>query len=426
MFKTSFVFRLLLFGALSILALPAFASTSVTVVSNGGGVFTVNGVGLQKVSGIQLSIPYDSTSTPTVVPGGLVSGMMNAINPANPIRVGIVSLTPIGGAGSGTILTITFPSGDGRILGMSGSLLDSNRAIVATQFYWPADTTTASDPSGASGSGGASSGNGSGTTTTTGGTTTTAGTGSSQPFVVGGTVTLPSNETAAKENKEPAAQPVPQEIPERQVMRDIPTSAPEASEPPSPKAAVLPIPAPKPVQSVLEKFKHFEGEKTAKSLTALFDRDSAASCSQSPLIGIADGKATVKLSITKVPGDKAPSFAFNSARHVALTRVGDGEWEVVVRPDKGVVSASVSMLLNGTAQEFPLTVTPKVDVDLNKSGAVDEADFKMFLKERGTAAAPKYDLNGDGVRDYLDDYIFTANYLLKVEEKGGKKTAPKI
>jgi hypothetical protein len=69
------------------------------------------------------------------------------------------------------------------------------------------------------------------------------------------------------------------------------------------------------------------------------------------------------------------------------------------------------MLLGGVTREFPLTVAPKVQVDLIKPGTVSEADFALFLKERGTAAAPKSDRNADGRRDYLDEYIFTANYL---------------
>ena len=118
-----------------------------------------------------------------------------------------------------------------------------------------------------------------------------------------------------------------------------------------------------------------------------------------------------------------PNFAFNSARYVSLARGDEGEWEVEVRPDAGAVSASVTMLANGTLQEFPLTVTPKVEVSLIKPGKVSEADFLLFLKETGTPAAPGHDLNGDGKRDYLDDYIFTANYLLKVGEQANNKKA---
>jgi len=71
------------------------------------------------------------------------------------------------------------------------------------------------------------------------------------------------------------------------------------------------------------------------------------------------------------------------------------------------------MVTEAAQQEIPLTVSPQADVDLDKSGSVTEADFQLFLKTRGTDDAPKFDLNGDGKRDYQDDYIFTANYLVK-------------
>ena len=60
-----------------------------------------------------------------------------------------------------------------------------------------------------------------------------------------------------------------------------------------------------------------------------------------------------------------------------------------------------------------VTVLPKVNVDMDKSGKLTEADFMLFLKERGDVKNPKGDLNGDGKRDYQDDYIFAGNYILQ-------------
>jgi hypothetical protein len=57
--------------------------------------------------------------------------------------------------------------------------------------------------------------------------------------------------------------------------------------------------------------------------------------------------------------------------------------------------------------DFPLTVVPP-------AGAVtgNKADFAAFLKDSGVQA-PKFDLNGDGRHDYLDDYVYTAHYLIR-------------
>lgn len=64
-------------------------------------------------------------------------------------------------------------------------------------------------------------------------------------------------------------------------------------------------------------------------------------------------------------------------------------------------------------EEIPLTVAPAIPAEskIGKKGKLTEADFILFLKERGTEKAPRFDLNGDGKRDYLDDYIFTANFI---------------
>jgi hypothetical protein len=176
-------------------------------------------------------------------------------------------------------------------------------------------------------------------------------------------------------------------------------------------------------QSVLERFRLFQGERSAKKLTALFDPPPGASFRQEPPIVIADGKGTARVSIGQVAGDKTPNFTFSSARYVSFHRVSGREWLVEAKPEQGVSSAEIVILCGGKVRRIPLTVTPAARVDITAPGTVTEADFEIFLKERGSASAPKYDLNGDGKRDYLDDYIFTANYLLATEKEKAKATA---
>lgn len=60
---------------------------------------------------------------------------------------------------------------------------------------------------------------------------------------------------------------------------------------------------------------------------------------------------------------------------------------------------------------FPLTLVPKASPEVGKKKGLDEAAFNAFLSERGTSERPKFDLNNDGKRDYIDDYIYTANYI---------------
>ncbi len=174
------------------------------------------------------------------------------------------------------------------------------------------------------------------------------------------------------------------------------------------------------VQCVLERFRLFKGERTPKNLMALFDAARGATFSQNPPIFLSDGKGSVRVTISRVTPGKAPNFTFRSARCVSIRKVSEKEWLVEVKPDKGMLKAGIMFLDDGKLRDIPLTVSPKVRVDLITPGKVTEADFALFLKERGTARAPRFDLNGDGKRDYLDDYIFTANYLAVLGNKKKK------
>jgi hypothetical protein len=415
MFKRSLVYPILLLAALILLPVQAFAGISIS--SAGKGKFTLQGTQLEEVTSFQLWITYDNgkLSNPRVTMGPLFSSKLAAINfKANPIQIAVVDTNPIGSSGSNcTIATIDFDT-----VGASTGYTPVLKYLLIPQ---PTDPNANSgNPSSLTDSStGSGSGSGSGNITTNTGT----GAGIGQ---VGGTLTFPGDtatKETPKENKDTGAQTAPQDNPEHKpAPAEMPPPPPPEAETKPSKPEVQPAPVPaKPIQSVIERFRLFTGERTVKNLTALFSRESGETFSQSPAIAIADGKATVKLTITKVAGDRAPNFAFNSAHYVSLTRFDDGEWEVEVRPDAGAVSASVTMLLNGSLQEFPLTVTPKAEVSLIKAGEVSEADFLLFLKDSGTPSAPKYDLNGDGKRDYLDDYIYTANYLVRLGEKTRKK-----
>lgn len=74
-----------------------------------------------------------------------------------------------------------------------------------------------------------------------------------------------------------------------------------------------------------------------------------------------------------------------------------------MRPVKGVHEASVSVLSNGSTTEIPMTVAPPLPV---RPGL---QDFSDFLKGAGKTAA--VDLNNDGKKNYIDEYIYTVNYL---------------
>jgi hypothetical protein len=429
----SVVYRVLLASALAVLPVPALATTSPFLVSSSGdGVFVVSAT-LDNVAAMQLNLSYDPTTltNPRVALGSLTRGMMNASNTGtNPIQIAAIGSKPI--KGSGPVAVISFDktgSSLGVLTALNGSIIEgSGRSVAITaQIINP---TAVADLNAPSGNG--NPGTGSGGDTKTPPVEIPV---SNQPYVVGGSVTLPGDLLAGGQNKE-----TPRQVAQENVERQKASEPAAASEPtpttPPPTESQPPAPQPKkgvaqvtqPAQSVLDKFRLFAGEKSVDNLTGLFNGNGAATFSQSPAIAITDGKATVKVTITKVTGENAPTFTFNSARAVSVHSLGDGDWEVVAKPEKGAINASIVMIANGEAQEIPLTVAPKAETVLSKSG-LPQDDFQLFLNDRGTATAPKYDLNGDGKRDYLDDYIYTANYLartggsaqVKGSEKGGQK-----
>ena len=408
---------------LCVLVLFPFAAWAVGTVSVTQGassnVFNLVASGLDAPAGFDVTLSFDGTrlSNPRVALGSAASGALLVANTTLPGAVRIALVKHPGMKGNGTIATVTFDKlGDsaGAIAITKGSVIsESSRELSPSFIGWTPSSSdvglssTDTNPS-------AASGTGTGTTQTTPTVNpVVTSSGGSTPYVVGGTLTMPSDDfgnprkEAAGQPGQPQPQPLPPEP--RENVAPAPADAEVAAEaPPAAKKVEKELP---PVQSVLEKFRLFAGERTPKNLLALFEAEPGASYSQLPPVCIADGKASVQLIVSKVAGDKAPHFSFSHASFLSLQHTGSGEWQVVVKPEKGALKASVSVLANGTPQEIPLSVSPAADVDLDKSGTVTGADFLLFLKTRGTEGAPKFDLNGDGKRDYQDDYIFSANYL---------------
>jgi hypothetical protein len=186
-----------------------------------------------------------------------------------------------------------------------------------------------------------------------------------------------------------------------------------------------------PNKSVLDRFKDFTGERTAAALTALFAPATPGGFTQTPAIALADGTSTLTVTLAGDPAAKDdPNFSLIRVRLVSLKRNEDGGWTIEAKPAKGTVAAAVAVSRSNVVTEYPLTVVPPADVktDISQPGVTD-ADFALFLKERGTDKEPRFDMNGDGKRDYIDDYIYTANYLLvagraKPQEQGAKPQQP--
>ncbi|MBU5614847.1 cohesin domain-containing protein [Geomonas azotofigens] len=428
---------LLLFLLLILTATPAFALPTLTISSPGSdGVFVLRGDQMDGVAGLDISIGYDSATlgNPRVTMGKLVQGMMSAANPGNPVRIAVVGTRAL--TGSGIVASIAFDrtgSSPGVVTLVTGTLIDASGKKVAMAQPTIVNPTAVVTADG-SGTGTEQAGQEAKSDTVPGGATPVV----PRPVMVGGTVTMPGQETATVQEVTPvqesatsAESPSPRltapavkkrlrtkkaqlEGEEPPLDREENPPPPEQEAPPAPESGKPRPQVTQPVAltSVLDRFKAFQGERTPANLVALFRQDAPVSYSQLPPVAIADGKSTVTLVIGMATGDVTPSFTFSGCTYVSHRRTEAG-WEIQARPKRDVVQAAVTMLYNGLRQEFPLTVAPKVALVPGKSRPVKESDFERFLKERGTPTRPRYDLNKDGRRDYVDDYIYAANYLVR-------------
>jgi len=421
---------MLIFTLLVCSALPVFAAGGVSVTPSGNGIYTVQGSGFSGVSGVDMVITYDraTLSNPKVTQGSLMAGAMMIANTnvSGSIRLGLVHASGV--SGSGPIATISFTlagRSPGRVQVASVKLIDaSGREIGASVDSDTGGGTASGTGSGAGG--GSDGGTGGGTGGAIG-----AGTGGATGGVpvVGGTLTMPGEPPTPMEKEKVELPPSAQEPEQVREKPPVPAAEAEAtgqkSEPPSPKGGAEKKYVP--IKSVLEQFRLFQGEKSPKTLVALFN-NSAEGIRQEPPVALSDGVIKVQIFIERPSsGKSAPNFALKGAKLESLKMEGDAAWVVEVLPNKGVYEATVTMLRDGTMTEIPLTVAPPLPAagKIGEGDKLSEADFNRFLKERGTEKAPRFDQNGDGKRDYIDDYIFTANFIVKnaplVKEKGKEK-----
>ena len=164
------------------------------------------------------------------------------------------------------------------------------------------------------------------------------------------------------------------------------------------------------VISILERFKNFSGPRTPSTLAALFTAPASAKVIQKPDLVLSDGRSTIKITIdASVAGGTAPSFAVIGGTLVSSKHDTTGSWLLDVLPDAGTLTCTLVVLSEKGTTEYPLTTAPPLaaELDLSVQGFAD------FLGGQSDSSVPVLDLNADGKLNYLDDYIFTANFLAK-------------
>lgn len=166
-----------------------------------------------------------------------------------------------------------------------------------------------------------------------------------------------------------------------------------------------------PDASVLERFRTHNGSRTPLTLTALFAAPETAAIRQLPEVALSDGITTMKISIARGSQNNiAPNVAFEGAKLISLKQNNGDEWDIEALPAAGTWKVSLLLQTDSITREIPLTVAPALPAGTDFS----EKGFIAFLGGPTPPSQPLLDLNNDGRRDYLDDYIFTANYLVNL------------
>jgi len=413
------------------LPLPAYAVSTLAISSGGDGVFLLQGMGIEDASAFEINILYDTNTlaNPQVVEGPLISGAMTAINQSLPgmVRMVIIRLTPI--KGSGVIATLSFDrkgSSPGIINSMNIRLANINGSPLSA-------LAQISNPQDAASNVAASSQNqniASGTTTTTVSAGTPATT--SVPSIIPSMVVIAGQPGGAEEiNKQADATRIREQDRQTSALDSAVSIANESAAPTQKTEAIttannsgIPKAVSKAIytqKSVLDRFKEYKGERTIAALVSLFENESMIGCRQEPPVSISDGKSIVRVIFVSTPGANLNSnIAVMGARLISLKRDADytNTWIAELLPEKDTYQASLAVTHGGMKTIFPLTVSPKVDVNHVRSGSWTDADFVYYLKGQHT------DLNKDGKRDYIDDYIFTANYLDALGKTQGLNQKP--
>lgn len=415
--------RLLFASSLLVLSCSAtaLAAATVTVTPTGDKSFSVLGSGMSGVAGIQLDISYDSASlsNPTVAQGALVSGAMLAANTTLPgsIRIAIISSKPF--SANGQIATITFANrqGNGGITYANVSMIDSNRAA------FPA---SASITGGAGGSSQNLTSNLNEPTTKNidQSTTTTQPSATTTPTYLG-TVALPADLQQQAESKQTTASADPAYTAEATAERNAlqhsqpkDKSGVEAKTEETPQYIAF--------KGISERFKQYNGSKKLSDVEALFNKKVAQTVNQKPALLLSNGQNKASLTID-IPSriKTSPNFAVNGGTLVSFKqeKTIKGRWIVDVLPEVGASKVTITIIAGAEEFEYPLTVAPPVKTALT----FDEKGWERFLKEVGTSKTPLHDFNIDGKRDYMDEYIFVANYISKkaAEVKPAAAKAPK-
>lgn len=184
-----------------------------------------------------------------------------------------------------------------------------------------------------------------------------------------------------------------------------PGSPARPSRPAPPVAEVVTLDGP------LDRMRQAQGDVSLAARLNVFRSTASTQVRQEPNIAWADGNTAVQLAFVAHSGGDAPNLALTNLRLRRLFRGNDGRWVLEALVHENVWEARAFVMGQGKTLSVPVVVAPRVAIDFNGDGRIDEADYQL-LRDAIKNDDPVFDLNGDGATDDVDEYIFLANYLL--------------
>lgn len=237
--------------------------------------------------------------------------------------------------------------------------------------------------------------------------------------ITGGTVSIPADPLAPP--------PTPATPEEKTIELEVAASTPQApassgEQTPTTTVAIPELPKMVAYPSILQRLKDYTDELTPAALIGLFVEPLPKEIRQEPVIAYADGTSTFRVTVdSRMLSTSSPTMLLRRAKLKELKTIGD-LWEVIALPLDKVVDGQLMVQDGERTIEIPLVIVPKIKLAKDKSGKVDPAEFARVIADRGKENS-KYDFNGDGKHDLVDDYIYAANYI---KQTGIKPTKPKV
>jgi len=171
-------------------------------------------------------------------------------------------------------------------------------------------------------------------------------------------------------------------------------------------------------EPILELMRNHNAPRDGNSLTALFSRPGDPVVRQTPTIALSDGRTAVLIAARITPvADSPVNFSLEGAELLSMKKIKGDEWQIRAMPSKGTLRMALVVMQGERRIRYPLTVAPPVPDGTDLSARA----FHEFFADDGG----RLDLNGDGRKDYQDDYVFLANYLAKQNATGRDRSARK-